>query len=330
MNVTSTAYAFRIPGNPTTLAAKAKALAGPGHLLIATDHKVAAFLPEALDTTSKAPDVLVRTADIDGALIAGALLSPALIESGVHFTLDNVRSAKFIKDIHEAAFDWTPIPGEAKTAWPVAYDRLSTAVKALTPAQRTIELADVIYDGAADDAGTGKWYDHMSPKLLMAGDGGTDTVAQWIALVPEAIFKGAAGGRGGDTFKEAIEQIEASVGRDISELGGSAQAAAVAVWINRTKAPTGMIPYVDNPSIEIERRAQPTPEARFEPLWAVLWRPANTPLAKLWPQQVDDVVISTTALATGLGLASTGSGLTPQIALSIKRALPGWRCYWRQ
>ena len=42
---------------------------------------------------------------------------------------------------------WKPIAGPAKTAWPTAYDRIATAVKALTPAQRTIELTDVIFDG---------------------------------------------------------------------------------------------------------------------------------------------------------------------------------------
>ena len=89
----STAYAFRIHGDPTTPAAKAKALAGGGQLLIAKDHKLAALLPDALDATSKAPDVLVRTADVDGSFIAGALLAPDLAESGVHFTLDIVRSA---------------------------------------------------------------------------------------------------------------------------------------------------------------------------------------------------------------------------------------------
>ena len=237
----STAYAFRIHGDPTTPAAKAKALAGGGQLLIAKDHKLAALLPDALDATSKAPDVLVRTADVDGSFIAGALLAPDLAESGVHFTLDNVRSARFIKDIDEAAFVWTPIAGPAKTAWSTAYGRITTAVKALPPAQRMIELTDVIFDGTADDAGTETWYDHMSPKLLMAGDGGMETVAQWLAMVPDAIHKGSVGGRAGDTFKEAINQIEASVGRDISELSGSAQAAAVAVWYNRTKAPTGMV-----------------------------------------------------------------------------------------
>ena len=56
----STAYAFRIPGNPATNAAKAKALAGAGQLLIAKDHKLAALLADALDATSKAPDVLVH------------------------------------------------------------------------------------------------------------------------------------------------------------------------------------------------------------------------------------------------------------------------------
>ena len=64
-NATSTAYAFRIHGNPATPAAKAKALAGTGQLLIAKDHKLAAFLPDALDATSKVPDVLVRTAEGD-------------------------------------------------------------------------------------------------------------------------------------------------------------------------------------------------------------------------------------------------------------------------
>ena len=73
-----------------------------------------------------------------------------------------------MEDIDDAAFVWAPITGPAKQAWPVASGRIAAAVKALTLAQRMIELTDVIFDGRADDADTGTWYDFMTPKLLMA------------------------------------------------------------------------------------------------------------------------------------------------------------------
>ena len=44
---------------------------------------------------------------------------------------------------------------------------------ALPTDSRTLKAADVIFSTADPaDAGTGSWYDYMTPRLLMAGDGG--------------------------------------------------------------------------------------------------------------------------------------------------------------
>ena len=49
-------YAFTIEGGPTTVAAKCKALAHAGPLVIAKDHVLAVWLPEAFDEKSGHPD----------------------------------------------------------------------------------------------------------------------------------------------------------------------------------------------------------------------------------------------------------------------------------
>ena len=117
----------------------------------------------------------------------------------------------------------------------MATARIAAAIKKLPADQRTIELSDAFFDGAQDDATMGTWFDYMSPNVLMAGDGGPEVVAQWLATVPGAICK-ATRTRGGSTLEEAVDQMEASVGRDISGLSKSAQAAAVAGWWKRTRS----------------------------------------------------------------------------------------------
>ena len=44
--------------------------------------------------------------------------------------------------------------------------------------------------------------------------------------------------------------------------------AAVAAWTKRTRPPKLLVPWVENPMEEIERRAQPTAAGRYEPLSA--------------------------------------------------------------
>ena len=103
----------------------------------------------------------------------------------------------------------------------------------------------------------------MSPALLMAGDGGPEIVAQWMAMVPNAVYKEKEGGRNGDYFTDLLMMMESAVGRDLSRLAGGPIAAAVATWFKSTRAPAGMVPHVEDPTVEIERRAQATPTERF-------------------------------------------------------------------
>ena len=94
--------------------------------------------------------------------------------------------------------------------------------------KRKIDGSMVIFDGDDQDPDTDTWYDCMTPELLLAGDGGPHIIAQMNTIVPDAFYSGSPGGRKDEEFEAVLEQIKASVGRDISGLALQGQAAAVA------------------------------------------------------------------------------------------------------
>jgi len=89
---------------------------------------------------------------------------------------------------------------------------------------------------------------------MLAGDGNPLVVAQFSSILEGAYTNAKDGGRKGDDFKALIQQMAGAVGRDISSLSHSAQAAAVAAWMKKTRPPIGLEPYVADPSVEIDLR----------------------------------------------------------------------------
>ena len=313
-------------GNPTTPAAKCKAMAKGGPLLIAPDHVLSVMLPDALDRTTHAPHVVINMIDVQSALIGGTVFEPSVLESGVHFAVETARWQQLLKDINDAGFAYEPVTGEMANAWPEVSLRLVEAAKNLPLDKRLIKAADVLFDGSKDDAATGTWYDWMSPSMLVSGEGGPEVLAQFQALLPNAMYSGHEFGRAGDSFKATLEQIECSVGRDISSLDNRAKAAAVAAWSKRTRPPKLLIAWVGNPMEEVERRAQPTVAGRFEPLFNMGWH-RIVELRKLWPEEMDDPVDTAGALASGLGVAGLENGLTPQAISALLTALRNYASF---
>ena len=322
----ATRYTMQFVGNPTTAAAKCKAMAKGGPLLIAPDQVLSAMLPDALDRTTHAPNVVINMIDVQSALVGGIVFEPGVMESGVHFSVETARWMQLLKDMTDAGFAFEPVPGEMAKAWPEVSLRLVEAAKNLPLEKRLIKAADVLFDGNQDDAATGTWYDWMAPSMLVSGEGGPEVLAQFQALLPNAMYAGTDYGRKGDSFKATLEQIECSVGRDISSLDNRAKAAAVAAWTKRTRPPKLLIPWVGDPMEEVERRAQPTVAGRFEPLFNMGWH-RITELRKLWPEEMDDPADTAGALASGLGVAGLENGLTPQAISALLTALRNYASF---
>ena len=270
--ITSTRYATYMLAKPTSTEDIAKAFGAGGPLQFARDHALAILLPNACGAVAGSDEKSLKLIDVQAALVAGMLLEPDVAKAGMHWAIGTARVAQCNKDLEDAGTDWTPVKGEANTAIPKASARLTAGMRALPEAKRMLKRAECIWDSDhPQDAKAGTWYDHLTPAMLMAGDGGLEMVAQAMLMLPDAMSKGADG-RGGARFKASIEQMAASEGRGIAKLPGMAQAVAVAAWIKRTRPPADMASYIDNPNAEIERRAADTPAARstarYEPLFA--------------------------------------------------------------
>ena len=270
---TSPRFAFKIDGNPTSTTNKLKALGGNGPLMIATDHVLAALLPDALDDGGAANTKTIALSDTMAFVLGGCLLDGEVANNGMHLAMDPAKVSTMLQAIDDAGFDWAPIAGDTETAFPAAMERIASAVHKLPAADRTIAAGDVWYAGDAGDAGTGTWYDVLTPAMLTAGDGGPAMLALWFSIVIYT-FNDEDDGRGSDAFKAILEHIEGSVGRDISGSSATAQAAAVAAWFRRTRPPANLVPWFADAAVEIERRASSTLSERFEPLFAIGWRRA--------------------------------------------------------
>ena len=85
----------------------------------------------------------------------------------------------------------------------------------LSDNQRLVMTADLLYDSDPKDAGTGEWFDKITPNMLASGGGDMHVVAQFDSSIPNGYTKD---GRGTEEFKSAIAQILGSVGRDVSTL----------------------------------------------------------------------------------------------------------------
>jgi hypothetical protein len=318
--VPTTRYEMTLVGKPTTHAATAKALANGGPLLIAPDHVLATMLPDALDRVSHAPQVVINTADMHGTFVGGMLFEPAITAQGMHLSVVDRRWTVLLQELDNAGCDFEPVSGDMKTAWPTVAIKMTAAVKTLPRDKRAIVKADVFYDKDPDNAATDSWFDWITPAALMSGDGGPEVLAQFMQCFPNAMYAGSDYGREGDSFSACIEQVLASVGRDVSSLTHRAQAAAVAAWFKRTCPPPLLIPWIEEPMDEVERRAAALPSARYEPVFKIGWTRIPQ-LRKLWPGDVEDIVSDTSAFATSMGVAGLEHGLTAQAVKALLTAM---------
>ena len=265
--IAGTRYAVAFLGKPTTAADKRTAPEGEALLEMSAEHVLARTLPEAFHVDSHQGRVTVPLATMHYLVLGGMTMDALPFGAGVHFALDPARLAKLFKDLDAAGTAWEPIKGHKEDAFPKAATFLSNAIADLPLDQRNITISDLIYDDDPDNAQTDSWYDHLTPRMFASGEGGMDMLAQWSSITPEAFSASATGGRGDDTFTNAIAQITSSVGRDISALPHPAQAAAAVRWLLLTRAPPWLEHFVVNATMEIERRAGTTIAERFEPFF---------------------------------------------------------------
>ena len=242
--------------------------------------------------------------------------------------LEPARVSNLLQDLEASGFDWTPIEGDAVDAVPIACSKLTDGIKDLSTEKRTICGADIMYDGPRDDPGTGEWYDYVTIRMLITGDGGPATVCDFQALMTEFFYKGSAGGREGEDFVNNLAHITGSLGRDVSELSYVAQATAVCAWVKKTRPIAGLEPYILDTTAEIDRRTG-SPAERFETLYSMSkrWRTAYRNLADIWPNQVEDIITMTAALATNLGIGIQSEGLSAQVVFALSTLLNEFKAF---
>ena len=264
--ITDPMYAFHYIGRPASESAQLKTLGFDGPLVVASDHKMAVMLPDALDDAPTAGEKIVPMSRMHGGMTEAYIYDNDIRKGGMHMVITLSRSATMVKDMDEHGMDWTPIYGDATVAWPKAIARMVATMKTMSDAQRTILFGDVIYHSAHwDNAGTDTWYDWMNPDVLMANGGGMKAVQQFANITP-ACYNNTADhdGRASEDFKSLLLQISMSVGRDISAMPQQSQAAAVAKWIRKTARPTPYTLHVSaqDAVTEVERRAGATEAER--------------------------------------------------------------------
>jgi len=291
-------------------------------MIVATDHVLAKFIPDALDFVDYAPAVGIAIDDLFAMFIGGCLMDGTVFNQGMHFSLTPNRLAKFVKDLDASGMVWEPITGEEAVAFPKATLAITAAMRKLPDDQRLVTTADLLYDSDPKDAGTGTWFDKITPNLLSSGGGDMHVVAQFNSVIPNGYTKD---GRGTEEFKSAIAQIIGSVGRDVSALPPIAQAAAAAQWFKRSCPPHDMALYIHNKYLEIERRAGKDEQTRFAPIFVIAWREYCPPLAELWPYSVNDILRDTAGLMISLGVAD--GHITPQSLNALTIAMKDYAAF---
>ena len=299
---------FAYVGNPTDAAGRRQALVDNEVLTIGPDHVFAKALPDALDHETWKPYVGIPIYALHSIFLGGCIMDNTCFTQGMHFSITPERLTKFVKDLDASGEAWEPIAGEDIEAIPKAVAAFSAALRKLREDQRIITASDLFYDSTdPKNAETDTWFDKVTPQLLAAGGGGMDMVAQFGSVLPNWYTKDA---RDSEEFQSALAQILGSVGRDISSLPPIAQAAAIAQWLYRSRPPHDIFLYIPDPSLEIERRAGTDDQARYAPIFIRYWRTACPFLDKLWPHDVDDILVYTSGLMLSLDVAS--GAVTPQ------------------
>ena len=146
---------FSFAGNPSTNAAKLKALAHGGPLVVATDHRLHAMMPDAFNDAANAGKTVLM-ADFEAMFMDAMLIDAEVTKDGVHFVVLPARYKQLLTDVGSTGnMDWSAIQGNMDEVLPLAKERFVPVIKALPAEKRTITAADVIYDGSKDDAQTG-------------------------------------------------------------------------------------------------------------------------------------------------------------------------------
>ena len=260
-DISDSRYEVKYVGDPRSDGAILKTLTAAGPLSLAKEHFLVRLLPDVAEDEVAGATATGRMAMaltlVHTLIFQACMVSADVGRGGVHFAVKASRLAMFFRDLEQVGFDMSPIRGAAEAAVPIAIARFAETMQKLTTHQRTINADDVIYDGDIDNPGTDSWYDWVTPSMLTRGDGGMQVVAQWCNLTPGCFSKAETGGRKSDEFTSIIQQMEGSIGRDISALPQSAQAAAVAEWFKRSKPPAAMHIWTDTAiegvALELER-----------------------------------------------------------------------------
>ena len=104
---------------------------------------MAIFLPDACEPVAGSADIGLDLFDVRAALAGGTLLDSEVAETGMHMAVRAPRLAAYIKGLDDDGFfDWTPMPGEARTAFPVMVARLATGLRTLPASKRTLSTSE--------------------------------------------------------------------------------------------------------------------------------------------------------------------------------------------
>ena len=97
---------FKFTGNPTTNAAKLKALANGGPLVVAHDHWLPAMMPNAFADAAGGGKV-VCMADFEAMGLDAMLLDDRVAKEGVHFVVLPARYKQLLVDVGSSGnMDW--------------------------------------------------------------------------------------------------------------------------------------------------------------------------------------------------------------------------------
>ena len=290
---TPSRYAVGHTASTNGKAAILKSLESAGPLSLAVDHMAVLLMPDAFEDDARRGKA-TTCAVLNGLCVAGLSFHPDVGKGGMHFAVSMERWAKLFRSIdNSGAMDMTPIPGSAEVALPIAAQRVYEVVVALPPAERELAVADVLYEGAADNPGTDSWFDHLTPYSLARGVGTNEAVAQFMNLARGTYNAESTGGRTSNEFENFATLFESAVGRSMDGLSNASICAAVVAWFKRTRPPPGFRVVAcedDARDTEVERRAGATEAIRFCPLFEMGWRAAYPQLNSLWPLPVADIV----------------------------------------
>ena len=122
---------FKFTGNPMTDAAKLESLAHGGPLVVATDHRLSAMMPDAFVDASGGGKT-VCMADFEPMFIDAMLLDVDVAKGGVHFVVLPARYKRLLGDMDSTGeMDWSAIQGDLEKVFPIAMARFVKVIKSM-------------------------------------------------------------------------------------------------------------------------------------------------------------------------------------------------------